>query len=119
MPWRTSTHPSRNSREALRPTIRIRSFSDIVECPRILIHNRTDEPDRAFEDRMWRMFRPLRIFHERFVAKHILTAEIGDGLLQLWVEDIDEEVVQERSQGAHWDIRCLRYNIFEMLEESK
>ena len=35
---------------------------------------------------------------------HCLGAEFGDCFFELWVEDVDEEVVEEGRQGAHGDM---------------
>jgi len=61
----------------------------------------------------------LPIFLESVKLNEGLRAEFSHGFIELWMEDVDKEVIQERRESAYNNIRTRRHDSFQSLEKSK
>jgi len=61
----------------------------------------------------------LRIFLESVKLNEGLRAELSHRFIELWMEDVDKEVIQERRESAYNDIRTRWHDTLQSLEERK
>src|SRR5689334_16272804 len=66
--------------------------------------NQCHKGSSTLEDGMHCMLRPLRVLRKSLQINHGLSAELSDCFLKLWMEDVEQEVIEEGRQCAHGNV---------------